>query len=207
MLGPEPSNIESARLLYASVRGWLSVLQSFAAILEVDVGLLPLGKGAGKGKKGKAKGQAKAIKKGFRQPALSVTATTSASAKPPLASGASVLPDMMSVAGSSGTRVQNQTQQQSKKAKDWVSVLDLKTILAGEPLGRDIWGAERTLEAMEKKGNVGHEFICLKSHVALAKLARDLFGSRALGGGLASNLRLQDQRTDGQFPFSYLWCL
>ena len=55
--------------------------------------------------------------------------------------------------------------------------MDLSRLLSGEPLGRHIWGAGQTLEAMEKRGNVGHEYICLKSHVMLAKWARDLQGT------------------------------
>ena len=79
---------------------------------------------------------------------------------------------------SSGTARSTRTKKGgAQKAQEWLADLDIVGIAEGcSTAGRDIWGAEQTLDAMKKKeeatGGAGAEQIMLAAHLTVAKLAR-----------------------------------
>ena len=65
-------------------------------------------------------------------------------------------------------------EKQRQNAKEWIPLLDIRSGLEGELLGKPIWGAEQTLLAMKARRNdETAEYILLSSHVQLVKLTKD----------------------------------
>eukprot|EP00971_Amphidinium_carterae_P346372 6487784-Amphidinium_carterae.2 len=109
-------------------------------------------KQSGKGKRGKGKG------KGKKGKGL-VSLTMSSRAGP---------------ARDEETHLVSPAEKQRAKAKEWLRLLDLSKALAGESIGKEIWGCEQTIKAMQERQNMDNpEYLLLSSHLELAKAVKD----------------------------------
>ena len=123
------------------------------------------GKGRGKGKKSRKgrgkKGQGRGAEALPRAPAETAL------------DAASVISGVTRLSGDSEGTMQLPADKAASKARSWVTTIDVGAMLDGKNHGRDLWGAQQSLEAMEKKQGVTAESILLRSHLDVANLAKE----------------------------------
>ena len=146
-------------------------------------------KGQGKGQKKKCQ---KESQKEPKKKSVALGLGDNLTTPPPKGKSAAcreTLGDSVSVSGAStysqGSSRKGKTP--AAKAAEWLATLDIVGILEGTKLGKDIWGAEQTLESMKKVDDKGAlmagstaEQIMLQAHLDLAKQARDAWGSSSI---------------------------
>ena len=154
------------------------------------------GKGGKKGSKGKGKGKKRGKKGGSKSKIGSPKKAAPASLASLRGGGGRAAPsvasqnDAVSVAGSVASKKSRHAgldlvsdaskaspaEKAAARAREYLNTIDVKEMLEGKAFGRDLFSAQQSLEAMEKKFGASAETITLRAHLELATLAKERCG-------------------------------
>ena len=76
-------------------------------------------------------------------------------------------------ARTAGTVSLSPTDKYGSKIRSWLEQIKIGDMLEGKLLGREVWGAEQTLKALEEECGVTADSVLLKAHLDVANVAKD----------------------------------